>query len=110
MSRRHGATFPDPPADRDHSIGATVTAKAYLMAKTLQRPSAEMPFLDHLEELRWRIIWSIAGIAAGYGRRRWRSRSLWDRRDRVPASDLPPGTCPGALKFTNVMDAASRSV
>ena len=22
----------------------------------------EMPFLDHLEELRWRIIWSLAGI------------------------------------------------
>ncbi len=26
---------------------------------------AEMPFLDHLEELRWRIIFSIIGIAAG---------------------------------------------
>jgi sec-independent protein translocase protein TatC len=24
--------------------------------------SAEMPFLDHLEELRWRIIWSLAAI------------------------------------------------
>lgn len=32
--------------------------------------SAEMPFLEHLEELRWRLIWSIAaavlGIAAGF--------------------------------------------
>ncbi|MEP6730531.1 MAG: twin-arginine translocase subunit TatC [bacterium] len=32
--------------------------------------SAEMPFLDHLEELRWRIIWSLAalvvGVAAGF--------------------------------------------
>jgi sec-independent protein translocase protein TatC len=26
--------------------------------------SAEMPFLDHLEELRWRIIWSLVGIVA----------------------------------------------
>ena len=26
---------------------------------------AEMPFLDHLEELRWRIIWSLAALAAG---------------------------------------------
>jgi sec-independent protein translocase protein TatC len=33
-------------------------------------PSGEMPFLDHLEELRWRIIYSlgalIAGVAAGF--------------------------------------------
>jgi sec-independent protein translocase protein TatC len=27
--------------------------------------SGEMPFLDHLEELRWRIIWSLAAIIAG---------------------------------------------
>ena len=31
----------------------------------------EMPFLDHLEELRWRIIWSlgalVAGVAVGFG-------------------------------------------
>src|SRR5919204_2246098 len=26
---------------------------------------AEMPFLDHLEELRWRIIWSLAALAVG---------------------------------------------
>ena len=26
---------------------------------------AEMPFLDHLEELRWRIIWSLAAVLAG---------------------------------------------
>jgi sec-independent protein translocase protein TatC len=32
---------------------------------------AEMPFLDHLEELRWRILWSLAawviGIAVSFG-------------------------------------------
>lgn len=28
-------------------------------------PRAEMPFLDHLEELRWRIIWSAIAVAAG---------------------------------------------
>ncbi|HET9039253.1 MAG TPA: twin-arginine translocase subunit TatC [Gemmatimonadales bacterium] len=27
--------------------------------------SGEMPFLDHLEELRWRIIWSLAALIAG---------------------------------------------
>ena len=29
--------------------------------------SAEMPFLDHLEELRWRIIWSLAAVVVGVG-------------------------------------------
>jgi sec-independent protein translocase protein TatC len=29
--------------------------------------TGEMPFLDHLEELRWRIIWSIGALAVGLG-------------------------------------------
>lgn len=29
----------------------------------MPRDNAEMPFLDHLEELRWRIIWSLVAIA-----------------------------------------------
>ncbi len=40
------------------------------MADTTQDRSAEMPFLDHLEELRWRIIWSLGaaliGMVAGF--------------------------------------------
>src|SRR5216117_4116215 len=28
-------------------------------------PTGEMPFLDHLEELRWRIIWSLAALVVG---------------------------------------------
>jgi sec-independent protein translocase protein TatC len=32
-----------------------------------ERPTAEMPFLDHLEELRWRIIWSLAALAVALG-------------------------------------------
>jgi sec-independent protein translocase protein TatC len=28
---------------------------------------AEMPFLDHLEELRWRIIWSLLALVIGVG-------------------------------------------
>src|SRR6478735_6617772 len=27
--------------------------------------NAEMPFLDHLEELRWRIIWSLVAVVLG---------------------------------------------
>src|SRR5437762_696153 len=27
--------------------------------------TGEMPFLDHLEELRWRIIWSVCALAVG---------------------------------------------
>lgn len=30
-------------------------------------PSVEMPFLDHLEELRWRILWSLLAVAIGFG-------------------------------------------
>ena len=34
------------------------------MAKGDKGP-AEMPFLDHLEELRWRLIWSLLALAVG---------------------------------------------
>jgi sec-independent protein translocase protein TatC len=30
-----------------------------------RNPRGEMPFLDHLEELRWRILWSLLAIVAG---------------------------------------------
>jgi sec-independent protein translocase protein TatC len=30
-----------------------------------ERASADMPFLDHLEELRWRILWSLLGLVVG---------------------------------------------
>jgi sec-independent protein translocase protein TatC len=34
---------------------------------TTRKPGepVEMPFLDHLEELRWRLIWSLAALAVG---------------------------------------------
>lgn len=38
--------------------------------RRIKPDAAEMPFLDHLEELRWRIIWSLAaaivGVLVGY--------------------------------------------
>ena len=33
--------------------------------------SDEMPFLDHLEELRWRIIWSLAALIISVGLAFW---------------------------------------
>ena len=30
-------------------------------------PSGEMPFLDHLEELRWRIIYALGAVLVGVG-------------------------------------------
>jgi len=30
-------------------------------------PAGEMPFLDHLEELRWRILWSLLALIVGSG-------------------------------------------
>ena len=30
-----------------------------------ERPRAEMPFLEHLEELRWRILWSLLALVVG---------------------------------------------
>jgi len=40
------------------------------MVKTTSTPAGEMPFLDHLEELRWRLIWSLLAVlvcaVAGY--------------------------------------------
>lgn len=35
--------------------------------KLAGRSAAEMPFLDHLEELRWRILWSLIALAIGAG-------------------------------------------
>lgn len=40
-----------------------------LLARARNNPKAEMPFLEHLEEMRWRILWSllalVLGLAAG---------------------------------------------
>ena len=30
-------------------------------------PTGEMPFLDHLEELRWRVLWSVATLVVATG-------------------------------------------
>ena len=35
------------------------------MARPRGPGSGEMPFLEHLEELRWRILWSLIAVIAG---------------------------------------------
>ncbi len=35
------------------------------MATMIRNARGEMPFLDHLEELRWRILWSLLAIIVG---------------------------------------------
>ena len=37
------------------------------MAVQRQREAVEMPFLDHLEELRWRIIKALSALIVGVG-------------------------------------------
>ena len=35
-----------------------------LLGRKGQNPRAEMPFLEHLEELRWRLLWSLLAVVA----------------------------------------------
>ena len=35
------------------------------MTSFFKQHAAEMPFLEHLEELRWRLLWSLVALAAG---------------------------------------------
>lgn len=41
------------------------------MAKPADSARGEMPFLDHLEELRWRVLWSLLAVAVGAGLSFW---------------------------------------
>src|SRR5206468_633813 len=62
-------------------------------------PRGEMPFLDHLEELRWRILWSLVAILVGTILGWW----LLDKIDIIevlkrPIAPFLPG---GRLVFTS---------
>src|SRR5438445_190292 len=62
-------------------------------------PRGEMPFLDHLEELRWRILWSLVAILVGTVVGWW----LLDKIDIIevlkrPIAPYLPG---GRLVFTS---------
>ena len=71
------------------------------MAKT---STSEMPFLDHLEELRWRIVWSlgalIVGLAIGF--------TVVVRFNLIRALQAPIAPyLPGKLVYTNPADPFS---
>src|SRR5437762_3186010 len=62
-------------------------------------PRGEMPFLDHLEELRWRILWSLVAVLVGTVVGWW----LLDKVDIIevlkrPIAPYLPG---GRLVFTS---------
>jgi len=62
-------------------------------------PRGEMPFLDHLEELRWRILWSLIAVVVGTVVGWW----LLDKVDIIeilkrPIAPYLPG---GRLVFTS---------
>jgi sec-independent protein translocase protein TatC len=62
-------------------------------------PGGEMPFLDHLEELRMRILRSLAAVVAGFGLGVW----LVERLQLVSLLKAPiaPYLPDGRLTFTS---------
>ena len=66
-----------------------------------KNPSGEMPFLDHLEELRWRIIWCLGALVIGFGAAFW----LVVRFEFVRLLQAPIAPfLTGKLKYTNPAD------
>ncbi|MDH7516317.1 MAG: twin-arginine translocase subunit TatC [Bacteroidota bacterium] len=58
-------------------------------------PDAEMSFLDHLEELRWRIIYSLLGVAVG-------STVIWIFKDFVMERILLRPAVENGLRLQNL--------
>ena len=68
--------------------------------------AAEMPFLDHLEELRWRIIWSLAALVVGVVA----AFFVVFKFDLLSGSRGPSSrTCTGGGSCTPIRATASRS-
>lgn len=60
-----------------------------------RRDAGEMSFLDHLEELRWRIIYSLIGIIVG-------SAVVWFFRDQIMDGILLRPALDARLKLQNL--------
>jgi sec-independent protein translocase protein TatC len=69
-----------------------------------KNPAAEMPFLDHLEELRWRIVWSLGALVVGLFIGFWVVIQFQVIR-LLQAPILP--YLDGKLKYTNPVDPFS---
>jgi len=67
--------------------------------------SGEMPFLDHLEELRWRIIYSLGAVIVAIGLGFW--ITLHFDLVRVLAGPIVPLLPDGKLVFTHPGDKFS---
>src|SRR6476661_5640617 len=67
--------------------------------------SGEMPFLDHLEELRWRIIYSLGSVIVAIGLGFW--VTLHFDLVRVLAGPILPLLPQGKLVFTHPSDKFS---
>src|SRR5690606_31223180 len=55
---------------RERGTGRTAAVALMALLDRQRRPGSqagEMPFLDHLEELRWRILWSLLALIVGSG-------------------------------------------
>ncbi|HEX9562599.1 MAG TPA: twin-arginine translocase subunit TatC [Gemmatimonadaceae bacterium] len=66
---------------------------------------SEMPFLDHLEELRWRILWSLAALVVGVGASFWFLFINDDFIIRVLAQPIRPYLTEGRLITTHPAEA-----
>lgn len=71
----------------------------------VEHESSEMPFLDHLEELRWRIIWSLVALVVAVGA----AFALLMKIDVIGLLEEPiaPYLQGGKLVFTHPGDAFS---
>jgi len=63
----------------------------------MEKTKGEMPFLEHLEELRWRIIWSVLALALGFGIGVW----LVIRFDIIDLLNAPLYAALAAVKEAN---------
>src|SRR5690349_8130513 len=67
----------------------------------------QMSFLDHLEELRQRILRSLIAVAAAFGVCFWASNRLFDIVSRPVLKALPPGE---TLKFMTPTEPFNLSI
>src|SRR5688572_25978157 len=64
--------IPDHGSDEDALIMKPTDRKTRPESeRPMDKSKGEMPFLDHLEELRWRIIWSLVAVVVGTGAGIW---------------------------------------